>query len=97
MKKTLEAANEKQAYLLVDRATWLFNRKDVSLKECFQDDPALLTEYSLIAVNPARHEGINHAGAKAFIKFVTSEAGKALIMDHKVKGRTLFMLSTLDE
>lgn len=90
MKKTLDVANEKQAYVLVDRATWLFNRKGITLKECFQGDPALLTEYSLIAVNPARHEGINHAGAEAFIRFVTSAAGQEIIMGHKVKGRSLF-------
>lgn len=97
MKKTLEAANEKQAYTLVDRATWLFNNEGTALKECFQGDPSLLTEYNLIAVNPAKHEGINHAGAVKFIEFVTSKAGRALIKGHKVKGRTLFKLLTSDE
>jgi tungstate transport system substrate-binding protein len=90
MKMTLKVSNDKQAYLLIDRGTWLFNRKNTTLKECFQGASALLTEYSLIAVNPANHNKINNRAAKAFIKYVNSKIGKSLIRNHKIEGKPLF-------
>jgi tungstate transport system substrate-binding protein len=48
--------------------------------------------YSLIAVNPAKHAGINSEGAAAFIAWMQSDEAKALIAAYGIEqyGEALF-------
>jgi len=48
---------------------------------------------SVIAVNSARNQRINHSGAKVFISFVASNVGRALMQNHKIAGKRLFKLN----
>mgnify|MGYP001576025412 FL=1 len=79
MAATLTLADEKNAYALVDRSTWLSLRKKLGLVIVSEGDDALLNRYSLILVNPARFPKVNAAGARAFFNFMLSKPAKEMI------------------
>lgn len=87
MGETLQFANEKGAYTLTDRATWLAQQKNLpnlavmvggaNITE--NADKALLNPYGVIAVNPEKHPGVNAALAQQFVSWLTALETQALI------------------
>lgn len=75
----LNTADEKHAYCLLDRATYITAEKDVDLKILVQNDPRLHNPYSFMAVNPSKHQGIHYLEAMAFGGWLTSPECQALI------------------
>ena len=67
MAEALNAANTKQAYLLIDKGTWLARRSTTALVVHVDGDPVLDNPYSIIAVNPKLHKHVNSAGANALM------------------------------
>lgn len=90
MGKTLQIANQLDAYTLVDRATWLAQRSRLDIELLFDSEPPLQNPYGIIAVNPARHSGINYAGAGRLIDWLTSPPVQRLIAGYKIDGHQLF-------
>src|SRR5580765_1215955 len=77
MGATLGIANERNAYTLTDRGTYLALRNSVSplrnrisLRILIEGDRALLNIYSVVEVNPANGPRINSVGGKAFADFM---------------------------
>ena len=89
MGKTLQIADELQAYTLTDRGTWLFNQDKLDLKVVFEGGQALHNQYSVIAVNPDLHQ-TNHDGAMAFANWAVSQKGQAMINQYHINGQQLF-------
>ncbi len=83
-------ADEKRAYCLSDRGTYLAMRDKIDLEVRFEGAPVLRNPYSIIAVNPARHPDVNYAGAIALVGWVTSPRVQRLIGDFQVDGEVLF-------
>jgi len=82
MEATLRIANEKVAYCLVDRATWLSHRRECdALVILSEGDARLFNPYSVIVVNPARFPWLKTGLAKSFAAFLRSSAGQAIIRD----------------
>jgi tungstate transport system substrate-binding protein len=79
MGATLAIANERNAYTITDRGTYLALGKRVALAVLVQGDRALLNIYSVIEVNPANGSRINVAGGKAFADFLVSPQAQAAI------------------
>ncbi len=79
MGATLNIASEKGAYTITDRATYLANRKNLTLDILVQGDPILLNIYHVIQVNAAKSDKINAAGAKAFADFMVSAEAQEII------------------
>lgn len=90
MRPTLNVADQKRAYCLVDRATFLDAEQDVALEILVAGDPRLHNPYSFIAVNPARHPQAKTVEALAFCGWLTSAEGQQRIGRFRVGGRTLF-------
>lgn len=90
MRDALRMADEKKAYTLTDRGTFLSLRGKLDLVILFEDPTRLLNQYGVMAVNPANHPAVNFAGAQAFIDFLISENGQQLIAGFKPFGETLF-------
>ena len=90
MGKTLQIANELQAYTMIDRGTWLSYHDKVNLDIAFQGAPPLLNQYSVILINPERYPDLNADGASEFIKWLISAPGQALIGSYKVHDQVLF-------
>ncbi|HWR08504.1 substrate-binding domain-containing protein [Sporomusa sp.] len=79
MGQTLNIANEKKGYTLTDRATFLAQKKNLSLEILVEGDAKLLNIYHVMEVNPEKFAKVNNAGAKAFSAFILSSEGQALI------------------
>jgi len=96
MGATLTMANEKNAYCLTDRGTWLKQSKD-SENEYVVDivcegGKELLNQYGVIAVNPEKYPEVNNEAANKFIEWITSEKVQKLIAEYGVEeyGQALF-------
>jgi len=79
MGATLNVANEKRAYTLTDRATFLVLRDELDLEVLFAGDPALANPYHAYVVNPDRHPKVRAEGAREFVRFLTSAEAQRLI------------------
>ncbi len=93
MAQALQIANQKLGYTLTDRATYIFQKKNLSsLQVLVEGDKKLLNLYHVLAVNSQKFPRVNSAGAKAFINFVLSPEGQKLIASHGRKqfGQPLF-------
>ncbi|HAH32154.1 MAG TPA: tungsten ABC transporter substrate-binding protein [Elusimicrobia bacterium] len=93
MSGTLSIANEKNAYVLADRSTYLSMKKNIGLVIVSEGDDALINRYSLILVNPAKFSKVNAEGAKAFFDFILSKPARELIEKYGQDkyGRQLFL------
>jgi tungstate transport system substrate-binding protein len=83
MGKTLQIADNLDAYTLADMGTYLKYYEDgiISLEALVTKGKELLNVYSVIAVNKTRHPHVNFDGAITFIKFLVSEEGQEIIAD----------------
>ncbi len=70
MGQTLQIADQRRAYTISDRGTYLSFKDRVDLDILTERDERLLNVYHVIAVNPARHPAVNAAGARAFSDFL---------------------------
>jgi len=94
MEKTQRIANEKQAYTLTDRGTWLATKdKDkLDMIVVLEGDPVLFNQYGVMAVNPGKHKQAKFKEAKVFIDWLVSPGGQKVIGDFKDKnGNQLFV------
>jgi tungstate transport system substrate-binding protein len=91
MAKTQRVANEKRAYTLTDRGTWLAKMDTLGLEVLFDGDPDLFNQYGVMAVNPERHPRTRIREARAFIDWLMSKQGQAAIGAFRTeKGERLF-------
>jgi tungstate transport system substrate-binding protein len=79
MGATLGIANERNAYTISDRGTYLAFGKRVSLPILLEGDRALLNIYSVLEVNPANGPRVNSAGGKAFADFMVAPQTQKVI------------------
>jgi tungstate transport system substrate-binding protein len=94
MGKTLTFADEKMAYTLADRGTFIkykFGRDvPVELDVLGEGDPAMANPYGVIPVNPARHVHVRHWLAEQFARWLMSERGQSVIGGYQLLGKQLF-------
>jgi len=95
MGASLNVANEKQAYILVDRGTYLAYKADLDLEILVEGDPELFNPYGIIPVNPAMHTHVNYQMAMAFVGYITSQQGQKIINEYTAYGEVLFNPSAI--
>jgi tungstate transport system substrate-binding protein len=93
MGQTLGIANDRRAYTIADRGTWLAFQKRISLPILVEKDKPLLNIYSVMEVNPANGPRVNVAGGKAFADFMVAPDTQAVIKTFGVDkyGQPLFV------
>ena len=94
MEKTQRIANEKLAYTLTDRGTWLATREKDKLEMVIvlEGDPVLFNQYGVMAVNPEEQKHVKYKEAMEFIKWLISKEGQEVIGSFKDKlGNQLFI------
>jgi tungstate transport system substrate-binding protein len=93
MGQTLGIADERRAYAVTDRGTWLALQKRIGLPVLVERDPLLLNVYSVLEVNPANGPRVNAAGGRAFADFMVSPEVQAVIKTFGVDrfGQPLFV------
>jgi len=79
METVLRIANEKRAYCLTDRATYLAHQKELELDILCQGDPELFNPYHVMLVSPARYPFVNFTLARKFADFLLSADGQKMI------------------
>ncbi len=72
MGDTLKIADEKNAYTLSDRGTYLANKSSLDLIIMVEGDKLLRNDYHVIVVNPEKWPDTNVDGARDFAAFVVS-------------------------
>jgi len=94
MGKALTYAEEKQAYVLADRGTYLKYKlgrnQGLDLNILVEGDPSLYNPYGVIPVNPAKYAQVKADLAQTFADWITSQRGQALIANYKLLGQQLF-------
>jgi tungstate transport system substrate-binding protein len=94
MEKTQRVADEKKAYTLTDRGTWLATKdKDkLDLVIVLEGDPVLFNQYGVMAVNPEKHKHVKFKEAMQFVDWIISKDGQAAVAAFKDKnGNPLFI------
>lgn len=93
MGATLGIGNDRNAYTITDRGTYLAFQKRLALVILLEGDKPLLNIYSVLEVNPANGPRINTAGGKAFADFMLSPEAQAAIKSFGVDkyGEPLFV------
>jgi tungstate transport system substrate-binding protein len=92
MGATLQIANQKKAYTISDRGTYLAQSENLQLEVLVEGDPALLNIYHVMQVNPEQFSRVNGEGGKAFVDFMVSKETQDLIGKFGVEkfGQPLF-------
>jgi tungstate transport system substrate-binding protein len=85
MEKTQRIANEKRAYTLTDRGTWLATKDKDKLEMVIvlEGDPALFNQYGVMAVNPEKHKHVKYKEAMEFVNWLISKEGQQAIASFK--------------
>ncbi len=90
MGQTLLIANNKNAYTLSDRSTWIsFNNKE-NLKIVCENLPPLFNQYGVILINNKLNNNLNIKDAEVYINWIISNEAKNLINNFKKNGQQLF-------
>lgn len=96
MGPSINMADERQAYILADRGTFLAYSGDIDLEIVNSGDPELFNPYGIIPINPAYHTHVNYQMAMAFTGYVTSQQGQNLINNYMRYGEQLFYPSAIE-
>jgi tungstate transport system substrate-binding protein len=94
MAKTQRVANEKRAYTLTDRGTWLATKdKDkLDMIIVLDGDPLLFNQYGVMAVNPKKHKHVHYKEAMEFVNWLISNEGQETIASYTdQRGNKLFI------
>jgi tungstate transport system substrate-binding protein len=78
---TLAFTNEKQAYTIIDRATYITMKSKITLQVLVERDDILLNYITLIPVNPAKFPQVRHAEAMQFVDWLQGKDAQLIIRD----------------
>lgn len=94
MGKTLTYAEEKQAYTLADRGTYIeykYGRKQgLDLEILCEGDSRLFNPYGILPVSPKKYPHVKFEWADKFAKWLVSPKAQALIANYKIQGQQAF-------
>jgi len=90
MGAVLQIANDKLAYALSDRGTYLAFKDKIDLEIVYAGAAELLNSYHLIIVNPERHPHVKTSLAKRYVEFLRSRQGQDIIRNFNIGGEPLF-------
>lgn len=93
MSKALLLANEKQLYILTDRATYLSLKQDIDLQILFSNPQTLRNPYHLILVNPEKLNS-NYDLAKQYKDFLLSKKASEIVKNYTINQQALFNYET---
>jgi tungstate transport system substrate-binding protein len=97
MGATLNIADQKRAYTLADRGTYLALRRRLGLAILFEGDASLRNVYHAYVVNRAKHPKVHATAARAFVEFLVSAPVQRAIANFRREehGESLFVPDAL--
>lgn len=78
-KATTLHAEAKQAYTLMDRATYLTLKNNITLTPLVERDAIMLNLIAVIGINPKKIPDVNEKGAAAFIAWLRGDEAQGII------------------
>jgi len=90
MGAVLKIADDKQAYALSDRGTFIAFQGKIDLIVLSEGDAALHNPYHIIAVNPEHCPNADYDLARRYIDYVTGREGQRIIDGYRMQGQQLF-------
>jgi len=90
MTASLIIADEKNGYVLIDRATYLANCNKVRLVKLMEGDADLLNPYGIIAASPYKHGSVKYELAMTLIGWLTSLECQKMIAAYRKNGEQLY-------
>ncbi len=78
---TLAFTNEKQAYTVMDRATYITMKSKITLLILVERDDILLNYITLIPVNPVKFPQVHYAEAMQFVDWLQGKDAQTIIRD----------------
>ena len=93
MGATLRIADQKRAYTVSDRGTYLSTADSTDLDVLVEGEPRLLNIYHVIDIKPSAGPRVNAAGGRAFANWIVSPPAQGMIgaFGRKEFGRPLFV------
>lgn len=93
MGATLNVADQRNAYTLTDRATYLALKQNLDLEVLFEGARPLLNIYHVYVVNPTKHSGVRAEQARAWVEFLVADETQKVIGEFGVEqfGEPLFV------
>ena len=96
MGATLNTANAMAAYTLSDRATWIAFANKGDLGIVVEGDKKLFNQYGVMLVNPAKTPAVKAEDGQAFIDWLVSPEGQAVIAGYRIGDQQLFFPNAND-
>lgn len=94
MGKTITFTEEKQAYTMTDRGTYIKYKYGktpaVDLTIVTEGGADLANPYGIIPVNPKKHPSVQYDLAVQFAEWLVSPEGQKIIGDYRLEGKQLF-------
>ena len=89
---TTDFTDKRNAYTIMDRATYLTKKKGLKIIPLVEGDPILLNLIAAIEVSPKRFPKVNNTDVVKFVKWLCDDKAQMIIKDFKVKefGQPLF-------
>ena len=101
MGKTLTYADEKGAYTMTDRGTFIKYKygktPPIELSILSEGSEALANPYGIIPVNPKKFDHVKYDLAETFAQWLTSGRGQKLIGDYRLLDKQLFYPDALPQ
>jgi len=90
MGAVLRIANDKLAYTLADRGTYLAFKNKIDIELVFEGAKELFNPYHVILLNPEEHTHIKSGLARKYVDFIRSKERQHIIADFQIAGERLF-------
>ena len=94
MGKAITFAEEKGAYILADRGTYIKYKhgrdKGLDLEILCEKDDVLANPYGVIPINPKKYPHVKHDLANRFAEWLVSPRGQSVINNYRLLGKQLF-------
>ncbi len=99
MTSALRIANEKRAYTLSDRGTYLHLQKELDLVVLCQGDKLLFNSYGIIPVSPQKYPWVEYDSVMKLVEYITGKEGQEIIGQYGVVefGEPLFIPDAQEE
>lgn len=91
MGAVIKIADDKLAYTLSDRGTYLAFKENIELEIVFSGDVELSNPYHVILVNQQKHPHVKSQLARKYVDFIRGEEGQRIIREFRKAGEQLFV------
>ncbi len=90
MGAVLKIADDKEAYALSDRGTYLAFKDKITLNIVSSGAPELFNPYHVILINPEKHAHVKTKLAESYADYVRGPEGQRIIKNFRKSGEQLF-------